>query len=92
MHQGEGGAIDFYDGYDVNAECIWTIVCPAGLGVGIAPSLTFTQLDTEQGHDWVDVFDGVPTCRDDGAGLSAAAGVTVTCLGILSSGQCPLHL
>ena len=52
------GTIDFFNGHDHNAQCTWTIRCPAGPAAGVAPTLSFTQFDTESGYDWVDVFDG----------------------------------
>eukprot|EP01046_Picozoa_sp_COSAG06_P058803 COSAG06_NODE_11939_length_1444_cov_15.272119_1_plen_375_part_10 len=67
------GTIDFYDGHDDNAECSWTITCPARLGAGVAPSLTFTLFDTEGGYDWVDVFDGTAGTGRSMAHLSGSA-------------------
>eukprot|EP01043_Picozoa_sp_COSAG02_P024811 COSAG02_NODE_1371_length_13018_cov_6.783265_2_plen_789_part_00 len=60
-----GGTIDFFDGHDHNAECSWTIRCPDGPTVGVAPTLIFTQFDTEAGYDFVDVFDGSPTSHQN---------------------------
>ena len=65
------GTIDFFAAhYEPNADCSWTIRCPDDLAAGVAPTLIFTQLDTESGYDWVDVFDGSATNRERLAHLS----------------------
>jgi|EP01046_Picozoa_sp_COSAG06_P027816 hypothetical protein len=66
------GTIDFYDGYANRAECSWTIACPARLGTGVVPRLAFTQLDTEQSHDWVDIHDGMDATGQRLAHLSGS--------------------
>jgi hypothetical protein len=84
---GKSGSLDFFDGHADGDVCSWTIACPPSGGT---PVLVFSEFDTEAGYDWVDVFDGVPTCRDDDAGISAHAGQQLTCAHLSSSGQCPL--
>ena len=49
----KSGLLDFFEGHADNDICRWTITCPANKGT---PILTFTQFDTEEGFDWVDVF------------------------------------
>ena len=44
-------------GYPNNADCSWHISCS---DPDMVPTFTFTEMDTEGGWDWVDLYDGAP--------------------------------
>eukprot|EP01043_Picozoa_sp_COSAG02_P046540 COSAG02_NODE_4363_length_5449_cov_10.058692_1_plen_1673_part_10 len=49
MTEGDGN-------YDNGMMCTWTLTCSAD---GFVPQVTFTTLNTEQGWDYINLFDGV---------------------------------
>jgi hypothetical protein len=57
MTEGDGN-------YDNGMLCTWTLVCSAS---GFVPQVTFQTLNTEQGWDYISLFDGVDA---SGAGLA----------------------
>eukprot|EP01046_Picozoa_sp_COSAG06_P068910 COSAG06_NODE_18550_length_882_cov_0.782886_2_plen_141_part_00 len=48
----QSGSLDFFDGHADGDHCSWTIACPHSGGT---PVLVFTEFQTEQGYDFVDV-------------------------------------
>ena len=49
-----GGVIDYFAGHPDGVQCSWSVDC----SVGSAPSVTFTQFDTEANFDFVQIWYG----------------------------------
>ena len=48
------GVLESMHPYPGRSNCDWIIKC----GRWSTPRLTFRQFDTEQGHDWIEIYDG----------------------------------